>query len=212
MAETVLYDYWRSSASYRLRIAFGLLGEPYRSIPIDLLAGAQRSPEHISRNPQGQVPVVELDGRRFHQSLAIIEYLEETRRFGFLPDDAVDRQRVRALSYAIAMEIHPVCNLSVTAHVMALTDKGDEARAAWNRKFIGEGLLAFERMLDDRRTGTFCHGDHPTMADICLVPQLYNAARWGIDLTDLPRIRAISLNCDALPAFAAAHPDRCKPS
>jgi maleylacetoacetate isomerase len=209
MSETVLYDYWRSSASYRVRIALNSLGESYRSVPVDLLAKAHKAPEHLVRNPQGLVPVLEIDGERFTQSLAIIEYLAETRATsGFLPDDAIGRQRVRSLSYAIAMDIHPVCNLSVVSHVMANAEDSEAARRNWMRKFIGEGLAAFERLLDHSATGRFCHGDMPTMADFCLVPQVYNARRWDVDLSACPRLVAIDQNCAEIEAFARAHPDR----
>ncbi len=209
MSETVLYDYWRSSASYRVRIALNSLCESYRSAPVDLLAKAHKAPEHLARNPQGLVPVLEIDGERFTQSLAIIEYLSETRAdSSFLPSDAVGRQRVRMLSYAIAMDIHPVCNLSVVSHVMANAEDGEAARRNWMRKFIGEGLAAFERLLDHPATGRFCHGDSPTMADFCLVPQVYNARRWDVDLSACPRLVAIDQNCAEIEAFARAHPDR----
>lgn len=209
MSETVLYDYWRSSASYRVRIALNSLGESYRSVPVDLLAKAHKAPDHLVRNPQGLVPVLEIDGERFTQSLAIIEYLAETRATsGFLPDDAIGRQRVRSLSYAIAMDIHPVCNLSVVSHIMANAEDSEAARRNWMRKFIGEGLAAFERLLDHSATGRFCHGDMPTMADFCLVPQVYNARRWDVDLSACPRLVAIDQNCAKIEAFARAHPDR----
>ena len=132
--ETVLYDYWRSSASYRVRIALNLVGESYRSAPVDLLAQAHRAPEHLARNAQGLVPVLDIDGERLTQSLAIVEYLAETRKgSGFLPEDVIGRQRVRALSYAIAMEIHPVCNLGIVAHVVAGAEDGEAARRVESR-------------------------------------------------------------------------------
>ncbi|WDZ76166.1 maleylacetoacetate isomerase [Ensifer adhaerens] len=209
MSETVLYDYWRSSASYRVRIALNSLGESYRSVPVDLLAKAHKAAEHLARNPQGLVPVLEIDGERFTQSLAIIEYLDETRPdAGFLTADAVGRQRVRMLSYAIAMDIHPTCNLGVVSYVMVNAEDGEAARRNWMRKFIGEGLAAFERLLDHPATGRFCHGDSPTMADFCLVPQVYNARRWDVDLSAYPRLVAIDEHCAEIEAFARAHPDR----
>lgn len=209
MSETVLYDYWRSSASYRVRIALNSLGESYRSVPVDLLTKAHKGPEHLARNPQGLVPVLDIDGERFTQSLAIIEYLAETRaKSGFLPDDAVGRQRVRALSYAIAMDIHPTCNLGIVSYVMANAEDGEAARRNWMRKFIGEGLAAFERLLDHPSSGRFCHGDSPTMADFCLVPQVYNARRWEVDLSACPRLTAIDGRCGEIEAFLRAHPDR----
>ena len=209
MGETVLFDYWRSSDSYRVRIALNLLAIPYRSVPIDLLAGEHKQPEHLARNPQGLAPALEIDGQMLTQSLAIIEYLSETRPgSSLLPSDPPGRQRVRALSYAIAMDIHPVCNLGVVFHVMQQSKDPDAARSAWMRKFIGEGLAAFERMLDAPQTGEFCHGGQPTMADLCLVPQIYNARRWTVDLSVCPRTAAIAEKCESLPAFARAHPDQ----
>src|SRR5690606_33449557 len=111
-----LYDYWRSSAAYRVRIALNLLGIPFESVPVNLLEGEQKAPENLARNPQGLVPTLEIDGLRLTQSLAIVEYLDETRQAGLLPREAAARARVRALAHAIAMEIHPVCNLSVARH------------------------------------------------------------------------------------------------
>jgi maleylacetoacetate isomerase len=204
MTDAVLFDYWRSSASYRVRIALNMLAIPYRSVPVDLLAGEHKQAEHLARNPQGLVPVLQIDGHMLTQSLAIIEYLSETRpNATLLPADPLGRHRVRSLSYAIAMDIHPVCNLGVVFHVMQQSSDPDAARAAWMRKFIGEGLEAFERMLDSSHTGEFCYG---------LVPQLYNARRWKVDLSACIRATAIAERCDALPAFAAAHPDRCGPA
>lgn len=208
MTDAVLYDYWRSSASYRLRIALNMLAEPFVTVPIDLLAKAHRSEEYLRRNPQGLVPVLEIDGHSFTQSLAVIEYLDETRGGAFLPDDPVGRQRVRALSYIIAMEIHPVCNLHVVAHVMSLTDGAEETRKAWMQKFIHEGLGAFETLLDSPSTGAFCHGDRPTMADICLVPQIYNARRWDVELSEFQKVVEIADRCAKLAPFIAAHPDK----
>jgi maleylacetoacetate isomerase len=208
-APTILYDYWRSSASYRVRIALNSLGIAYESIAVDLLKQAHKAPTHLARNPQGLVPVLEIDGVSLTQSLAIIEYLDETRPLAaFLPRDAAGRARVRALSYAIAMDIHPVCNMGVAAHVVTLCGGGDATRRSWMRKFIGEGLSAVEALLDHPATGRFCHGDAPTMADFCLVPQVYNADRWGADMSALRRIRSIAEHCALLPAFADAHPDR----
>jgi maleylacetoacetate isomerase len=207
MSDTVLFDYWRSSASYRVRIALNLLGVPYQSVPVDLLSGQHKQPDHLGRNPQGLVPALDIDGHMLTQSLAIIEYLSETRPgSGLLPNDPLGRHRARALSHAIAMDIHPVCNLGVVFHVIQQSSDPEAARVAWMRKFIGEGLAAFEKMLDNPQTGAFCHGDRPTMADICLVPQVYNAERWGADLSACSRLVAIAETCRKLPAFAAARP------
>ncbi|WLR94946.1 maleylacetoacetate isomerase [Shinella zoogloeoides] len=211
--DILLFDYWRSSASYRVRIALESLGLTYRRVSVDLLAGEQRAPEHRARNPQGLVPALVIDGQMLTQSLAIIEYLSETRpEARFLPADPLGRQRVRTLSYAIAMEIHAVCNTGVIGHVLEITGGGDEVRSGWMKKFIGEGLTAVEALLDNPSTGTFCHGETPTMADFCLVPQVYNAERWGVDMAGLERVRRIAQTCLALPAFKAAHPEAVKPA
>lgn len=212
MSEVVLHDYWRSSASYRVRIALNTVGVKYRSVPVDILAGEHRQGAYLALNPQGLLPTLELDGHGMTQSLAIIEYLAELYPDAhILPADAFGRHRVRALSYAIAMDIHPICNSHVAAHVVELTGR-DEARPEWMRRFIGQGLRAFEAMLDHSATGTFCHGDSPGMADFCLVPQVYNAERWGADLSGCRRLLEIAEHCRALPAFAASHPDVVRPT
>ena len=205
MSEVVLHDYWRSSASYRVRIALAHLGIPYRKVPVDLLKGEQRSDDYRAINPQGLVPTLEIDGRVLTQSLAIIEYLAETRpEARIIPADPADRHFVRTLSYAIAMEIHPICNTHVVAHVVELTGNPG-AREAWMRHFIGQGLANVESMLAGR-SGRFAFGNSPTMADFCLVPQLYNARRWGADISACKRLLAIDAECAKLPAFEAAFP------
>lgn len=208
MDQPVLYDYWRSSASYRVRIALNLSGIAYKAEVIDLLKGAHSQALHLQRNPQGFVPALEIDGLMLTQSLAIIDYIIETRGVSLLPEDPGGRARVRALAHAIAMDIHPVCNLSVVNHVMELTGGGDDVRVEWMRRFIGKGLGAFEALLEHPSTGVFCHGDIPGLADICLIPQIYNAERWGVDISGLKRIAAIRAACDKIPAFAMAHPDQ----
>ncbi|WP_323771817.1 maleylacetoacetate isomerase [Antarctobacter sp.] len=199
-----LFDFWRSSASYRVRIALGLAGLDWDSVPVDLVEGAQQSPEHLARNPQGLVPVLEIDGLRLTQSLAIVEYLDETRSLGLMPEAAVGRARVRALAQAIAVDIHPVCNLRVAKH--AVTQSGGViTMEGWMRAFITPGLAAVETLLEG---GDYCHGTRISLADLCLVPQVYNARRWGVDLDGMPKIRRIEAVLAEVPAFAAAHPDR----
>jgi len=207
---TRLYDYWRSSASYRVRMALNLVGEGFDTLPVDLLKAEQVGPDNLARNPQGLVPTLEIDGLSLTQSLGIIEYLNDTRG-GLLPADAAGRARVRALSYAVAMEIHPVCNLRVGRHAEAASG-GAITMAGWQHKFISEGLAALEVMLDHPATGRFCHGDSVTMADLCLLPQVYNANRWGVDVTSHSHISRIVAELAAIPALAAAHPDKVKPA
>ena len=210
MGDTVLYDYWRSSASYRVRIALHLAGIPYTSVAVDLTKARQRTPEHLARNPQGFVPVLDIDGARLTQSLAMLEYLDDTRDLGLLPGDPVSRARVRALSYAIAVDVHPVCNLSVASFARELAGD-DGAMKTWMHRFIRPGLEAFETLLADFEQAPYCCGDKPGLADICLMPQLYNAARWGVETADLTRLSAAAGACAAHPAFDAAHPDKWQP-
>ncbi|MBY3063470.1 maleylacetoacetate isomerase [Rhizobium laguerreae] len=210
MNEVVLYDYWRSSASYRVRIALNLLGIDYKTVPIDLLDDAHKTSEYLALNPQGLVPTLVIDGKTLIQSLAIIEYLAELRpECGLLPSDIADRQKVRALADAVAMDIHPICNLHVVSHLMSMTEKPD-AREEWMKHFISEGLRKLEAMIG-KADGAFSFGNAPTMADLCLVPQVYNARRWGVELTAFKRIIDIDARCADLPAFQAAHPDRGRP-
>ncbi|MDZ4096908.1 MAG: maleylacetoacetate isomerase [Paracoccaceae bacterium] len=205
-----LYDYWRSSAAYRLRIALGLLDLPYTAIPVNLLTGEHLGPEYSARNPQALVPTLEIDGLTLTQSLAVLEYLDEAHQAGFLPKDPAGRARTRALSYAIAMEIHPICNLSVARYAVDAS-AGAISMQGWMQHFITKGLTALERMLDTADTGRFCHGNSVSMADICLVPQMFNADRWGVDVTSFSRITAIIGNLDQIPAVRAAHPDQHQP-
>jgi maleylacetoacetate isomerase len=210
MADAVLYDFWRSSASYRVRIALNLAGIAYEAVPIDLTTRAHKSPEHLARNPQGFVPVLEIDGLRLTQSLAILDYLDRTRGLSLLPDDPAARARAMALAHAIAVDLHPVCNLQVATHAVELT--GDpEMRGAWMRHFGRPGMVAFEALLAAFPTAPFCTGDRPGLVDLCLMPQIYNCERWQIDISDLPRTRAVIETCATHPAFVAAHPDRHAP-
>lgn len=199
---TKLYDYWRSSASYRVRIALGLAKEQWETCSVDLVSGEQTEPDYLALNPQGLVPVLEIDGRRLTQSLAQIEYLDETRHLGLLPEDPGDRATVRALAYAVAIDIHPICNVRVAKWVTGRTDITMED---WMARFIEPGLAALEQMV---RGGDFTFGSSVTLADICLMPQIYNAERWKIPLERFPKLRRIHRNLERIPAFAAAHPDR----
>lgn len=206
--DTTLHDYWRSSASYRVRIGLNLLGLPYSSLPINLVEGVQRSANYLKRNPQGLVPTLEIDGKVLTQSLAILEYLEETRSAGWLPSEPAERARGRALAYAIAMEIHPVCNLRVARHAVSL---GSTTMEDWMKHFIHDGLTDFEAMLSQAPETRYCDGDTVGLADICLVPQVYNARRWAVDMAPFPRTNAIATRLETIKAFRDAHPDAVKP-
>lgn len=205
-----LFDYWRSSAAYRVRIALNLLGLPYASVPVDLVKGEQSKPENLARNPQGLVPTLEIDGISLTQSLAILEYLDEVHGARFLPKDPVGRARNRALAYVIAMETAPICNLSVRNYV-AQNSNGAISAESWQKNFITNGLTAFEAMLGRTESGRFCHGDSITMPDICLVPQAYNARRLGLDLAIFPRLETVLKALESIPAVKAAHPDNHQP-
>lgn len=213
MAEApVLYDYWRSSASYRVRIALNLVGRPYEAVPVDLSAGAHCGVDYLALNPQGILPTLEIDGHHLTQSLAIIEYLHATTDGStLLPEDPLGQFRVRQLSYAVAMEIHPVCNLSVASHAAKLTKDADAAKADWMTHFIAKGLTNLEALLAQDARATFSYGDAPTLADCCLIPQLYNADRWGVDYSVHRLIKQIAEATHDMSAFADAHPDNVGP-
>jgi maleylacetoacetate isomerase len=206
--DVVLWDYWRSTASYRVRIALNLAGIGYRSVPVDLVAGEQRHPAHLARNPQGLVPVLRIDGVELTQSLAIIDYLQDTGRLALRPADPLGRARVRAVALAIAAEMHPVCNARILARVEALAGRS-EARGEWVRATLEPELKAVEAMLPEGK-GPYAFGAKITEADLCIVPQIYNARRWEVDLGPTPRLAAIDAACATHPAFAAAHPDRVR--
>jgi len=202
----VLWDYPKSSASYRVRIALNMAQIAYDLRRVDLLAKEQRSASHLARNPQGLVPVLEIDGLCMTQSLAILDYLDTTRSMGLLPRDPAERARALALAHAIAIDLHPLCNLSVMVHA---TGGQDPARTDWMHHFIRPGLEAFEALLAGFDQSPFATGDSVGLADLVLIPQLYNATRWGVRYDDLPRIRRVEAACADLDAFTQAHPDQC---
>ena len=206
----VLYDYWRSSASYRVRIALNLKGVDYERVPVNLLDGEQQSDDFRARNPQGFVPMLEADGLRITQSLAIIHWLDAAFPDPPLaPAEALDRAHVIALALTIAADIHPLNNLRVLKRLSAL-GVGEDARDDWYRHWVREGFDALEALAAPR-AGRFLHGDRVTLADVCLVPQMYNARRFELDLAPYPTLVRADAEASALHAFAAAHPDKAAP-
>ena len=211
MTRPVLFDYWRSSASYRVRIALNLKGIAFDRSPIDLLEGDQKTADYRARNPQGFVPMLEMDGHRLTQSLAIIDYLDSARpEPPLVPADPADRAHVLALALAVACDIHPVNNLRVITYLKDELDQPKDARDAWYRHWIAQGLGPLETLAAPR-AGRFLFGDSPTLADICLVPQLYNARRFEVPLDSFPTLVRADAEAAGLEAFAAAHPDRVAP-
>ncbi|HEY5238520.1 MAG TPA: maleylacetoacetate isomerase [Rhizomicrobium sp.] len=209
--EFVLYEYFRSSAAYRARIAFNLKSiEPeLRLIHLLKDGGRQHTPEYKVLNPQGLIPALAHDGHLITQSLAIIEYLDEIApEPPLLPRDASGRARVRAIAYAIACDIHPVNNLRVLRYMQNELQISEDKRARWQQHWIALGFDALETTLArDSQTGKYCHGDTPTIADICLIPQMANARRVHVDLTAYPTLLRIEQTALAHPAFAAARPE-----
>lgn len=204
-----LYSFFRSSASYRVRIALNLKEVSYELIPIHLRRGGQLAPAYRTINPQELVPTLEEDGRFINQSLAIIEYLEERYpKPPLLPRDPADRAQVRAMALAVACEVHPLQNLRVLNYLRNVLQRGEEEVNGWARHWIKLGLAALEQMvvsMPDR--GQFCFGNAPSLADIFLVPQLYNARRFGCDLSPYPTLVGIDAHCCRLPAFRNAAPE-----
>jgi maleylacetoacetate isomerase len=212
MSDLILYDYHRSSACYRVRIALNLKGLSYRSATVNLAEDAQKAPDYRARNPQGFVPMLEADGHRITQSLAIISYLDATRPGPpLLPAHPADAAHVHALALTVACDIHPLNNLRVLKHLTGALGQSEEDKVAWMARWINEGLAALQALAEPR-AGRFLFGDAPTLADICLVPQLFNARRFGISVDDFPLLVRIDARASALDAFAAAHPDRVAPA
>ena len=205
-----LYTFFRSSASYRVRIALNLKGLEYEQIPIHLRRGEQFSPAYKTINPQALIPTLEDGGRVFTQSLAILEYLEE--RYPdppLLPHDPADRATVRSMALIIACEVHPIQNLRVLKYVSNELKHSDDDVNRWARHWITLGFTALEEKVRSIPVeGKFCFGNVPSLADICLVPQLANARRFGCELAAFPALLRIERNCAALPAFADAAPEK----
>jgi maleylacetoacetate isomerase len=207
MTLPILFDYWRSSASYRVRIALNLKGVAYQAQKVDLAAGGQSEGAYRARNPQGFVPLLEIDDKRLTQSLAIIGYLDATRpEPPLLPADPADAAHIQALALTIACDIHPLNNLRVLKQLTGPLAQGEEAKSAWIARWISEGFAALEALAAPQ-AGRFLFGDAPTLADICLVPQIYNARRFGVPLDAYPLLVRADAEAAAHPAFAAAHPD-----
>jgi maleylacetoacetate isomerase len=208
MSRAVLYDYYRSSAAYRVRIGLNLKGIDYESRPVNLLESEQKSGEYRALNPQGLVPMLEIDGHRLTQSLAILGYLDQ--RFPnqpLLPASADARARVLSMALAVACDIHPLNNLRVLKYLKGPLGRSQDEIDAWYAHWISEGLPALESMAR-ANAGAFMFSDAPTMADVCLVPQLYNARRYNVPLDDYPTLLRAEENANKMEAFAAAHPDR----
>lgn len=205
-----LYTYFRSSAAYRVRIALKLKGLAYEAIPVHLVrdGGEHRQEGYTAVNPAALVPALDEDGRVLTQSMAIIEYLDETHpQPPLLPGTPLDRARIRAIAQTIACDIHPINNLRVLQYLSRELGVDEARRNAWYRHWVESGLRVVEAMLaGDARTGAFCHGDVPTLADCCLVPQIFNARRVNCRLDDMPTLLRIVERCEGLEAFRLAAP------
>lgn len=207
-----LYTYFRSSAAYRVRIALNLKGLSYQSIPVHLLKGGgeQLQDSYRAINPGALVPSLQDGAATLTQSLAILEYLEEIHpEIALLPGDALGRARVRALALIVACDIHPLNNLRVLKYLKNTLQLPEDSRNDWYRHWVQQGLGTIEAHLArDSQSGAFCHGDSPTLADCCLIPQVYNAQRYQVDLAPYPTIERIHTRCAELPAFIDAHPEQ----
>jgi maleylacetoacetate isomerase len=211
-----LYTYWRSSAAYRVRIALALKGLPYESVPKHLLrdGGEQKQPDYLAVNPQGLVPALADDGFVVPQSLAICEYLEEIHpEPRLLPGSARDRAIVRGMALAIACDIHPLNNIAITQYLRTDLQADDAGVNRWVAHWITRGFTALERWVATVAGGSraldqrHCYGGQVTLADVCLVPQMYNARRFGVDVSAYPRLVAACAHLETLPAFVAARPE-----
>jgi len=208
MSRPILHDYARSSAAYRVRIALNLKGLEYDRHPVNLLEGDQKSDAYRALNPQGLVPMLEIDGLKLTQSLAIMVYLDQ--RFpepSLMPADPADGAHVRAMALAIACDIHPVNNLRVLKYLAGPLRIGEDERAAWYAHWITEGFTALETIAAPK-AGAFMFGDTPSLADVCLVPQMYNARRFDVPVDAYPTLVRADASANGIEAFAAAHPDK----
>lgn len=205
-ARLKLYTYWRSSAAYRVRIALNLKGLAYEAVPVHLARGEHRG-DYAHTNPQQLVPALEHDGLVVIQSLAIIEYLDETFMGPrLIPSAPRERARVNALAQIVACDIHPLNNLRVINFLVDELGVAERQKLHWYRHWVAQGFAALERLLDDPATGAYCHGEQPTLADACLIPQVYNARRFDCDLSPYPTICRIETQCLENEAFVNAAP------
>ncbi len=205
-----LYNYFRSSASFRVRIALALKALPYEYVAVHLARGEHRLPAYAAMAADGLVPMLEDGDIRLSQSMAIIEYLDETHpEPALVPGDALGRARVRALAQSIACEIHPLNNLRVLKYLVRELKVDEEAKNTWYRHWVRDGLLSFERQLAQQPASRYCWGDTPTMADCCLVPQVFNGRRFDVNFDGLPRTMAAFEACMQLEAFQLAQPSSC---
>ena len=204
-----LYNYFRSSASFRVRIALEIKGLGYDYVPVHLVKGEHKQAAYSALAPEMLVPHLEVDGQNLAQSMAIIEYLDETHpEPPLLPRDPVGRAQVRALAQSIACEIHPLNNLRVLKYLVKEMGASEDAKNTWYRHWVRSGLEAFELQLA-AHPGPYCWGHAPTLADCCLVPQIFNGQRFAVDFSGLPRTMAAFESCMALPAFQRAQPSSC---
>lgn len=204
-----LYSYWRSSAAYRVRIALNLKGLDYETVPVSLVDGRHRSDEFRARNPQGFVPFYDDGNVATGQSLAIMEYLDEAHPVPpLLPPDPADRAFVRAFANLVCCDIHPLNNLRVLNYLRGQLKQDDEGVGTWYRHWVSEGFRGLEQQAREFSAGgRYCFGDAVSLADVCLVPQMFNAGRFKTDLTMFPTLTSISAHLESLPAFAAARPE-----
>ncbi|PPC74502.1 maleylacetoacetate isomerase [Pokkaliibacter plantistimulans] len=206
-ADLELFSYFRSSTAYRLRIALNLKGIDYRITPINLLKGEQRSEAYLQLNPQGLVPALRLgDGRILTQSMAILEWLEVSYpQTPLYPDDSWQQAQVRSLCMEISCDIHPLNNLRILKYLVGPLGRSDEEKTAWYHHWLHQGFRVLEAQLPDT---TYAGGEQPNMVDVCLIPQLYNAYRFGLDMTSYPRMQHIYHHCNQLDAFIQAAPEQ----